>query len=184
MASSDHCAPDGRVRLDMISDAKSPHIYVVSETGEPEDRVKIGMVYANGSRSGRPGLNAGNWRQLKVLHRYRLPETTVRWHEFVIHQHLRPFEIRGEWFDVSSCRRRSESWQAFLERAYDCGVRGGDAVDLGTDDHHLEAIRVTSRQKPRRFVADCSCGHKFRASGTTLPAVYKRFLTEHVAPTR
>jgi hypothetical protein len=168
----------------MSSDVKGPHIYIVGEVEEPMGPVKIGMVYANGSASGRSGLNAGNWRQLEVLHRQPLPKEVVRWHEYVIHRHLKPFEIRGEWFDVRGLRRRGESWAAFLDRAFRQEVRGGDAVDLGSDEHRLDAIRVLAHRAPRRFVADCSCGFRLRASQTTLPAVYRRFWIEHVREDR
>ena len=168
----------------MSADVNGPHIYIVGEVEEPTGPVKIGMVYAKGSASGRSGLNVGNWRQLEVLHRQPLATEVVRWHEYVIHRHLNPFEIRGEWFDVRGLRRRGESWAAFLDRAFRQEVRGGDAVDLGSGEHRLEVIRVLAHRAPRRFVADCSCGFRLRDSATTLPTVYQRFLNEHVRGNR
>lgn len=160
-----------------------PHIYVVGELEEPHGYVKIGVHYGKPSSIGRSGLGSGNWRQLCVLHHHQLPEDTVRWHEFLIHAHLQPWLIRGEWFDVRGLLSEPNGWPDLLERAYRSLIPGGATVDRGTPEHHLETIRMMRWRPPREIAAECSCGHVMHASRTTLPAVYKRFLRDHAHTT-
>ena len=46
-----------------------PHLYVVGEPEEPDGPVKIGLNTGSVSRTGRGGINIGNWRKLYVEHR-------------------------------------------------------------------------------------------------------------------
>lgn len=160
------------------------HLYVlgeVDEVGEATGPVKIGLHYGKPSQIGRAGLTTGNWRELKVRYHHTLPEQTVRWNEFVIHQHLAPMRKRGEWFDVRRLLPAKDAWGEFLDLAYHRCVPGGRAVNLGTPGHQLEVIRMFSWRPPREIAAECSCGHVLHARRTTLPAVYKLFLAGHAA---
>src|SRR6516225_2763885 len=65
-----------------------PHIYVIGEVEAPKGPVKIGLNSLGGSRTGRPGLSTGNWRQLEVLHRKPMAFKDLRWTEWIIHTHL------------------------------------------------------------------------------------------------
>ena len=155
------------------------HIYVLGEAEEPHGYVKIGVHYGKRSQLGRSGLTTGNWRKLNVLYHHSLPAEVVRWHEFVIHEHLRPWHKRGEWFDVRPLLSAFSGWDALLDCAYRREVAGGAEVDLGTPNHRLQVIRMTRWRPPREIVAEYSCGYSLQAEKTTLPTVYKRFLAAH-----
>lgn len=156
------------------------HIYVLGEAEEPDGYVKIGLHYGKPRATGRDGLSAGNWRQLTALHHHQLPEDTVRWHEFVIHKHLEPWQKKGEWFDVRPLLSAPGAWGDLLDRAFRREVPGGATVDLGASGHQLLGIRIVRRRPPREIVANCSCGFELPAVRTTLPAVYEHFLKDHV----
>jgi hypothetical protein len=155
------------------------HIYVLGEAEEPDGYIKIGVHYGKPSGIGRNGLASGNWRQLTVLHHHRLPEDTVRWHEFVIHKHLEPWRKKREWFDARPLLGAPGAWGDLLDRAFRREVPGGATVDLGSQEHQLLRIRMVSWRPPREIVAECSCGYAMHAARTTLPAVYGHFLKDH-----
>lgn len=160
------------------------HTYVVGEREEPDGYVKIGMSYTTSDRGGRAGLSTGNWRELVVEHVHSMPVGVVRWWEFMIHQHLAPWRIRGEWFDARPLLTSGWSWADLLKAAMRQEISGGCEIELGRSEHRLKVIEVVRWRPPREAVAHCSCGHQIRAVTTTVPALYRRFLREHADQTR
>ena len=161
------------------------HIYVLEEIEEATGPVKIGIHYGSPTAFGRAGLGSGNWRQLRVVYHHPLPAETVRWHEFVIHQHLAPFRVRPdrEWFRVRPLLAAPLAWGDLVDRAFQCAVPHGHPVDRGTPEHQLRVVRMVRWRPPREIVAECSCGYSLNESRTTLPTVYRHFLGGHVAST-
>lgn len=156
-------------------------IYVIGEVEERHGPVKIGMHYGPPSKSGRSGLSVGNWRTLEVLHHWELGEADVRWTEFLIHAHLQSRHVRGEWYRVRDLAEDLGGWAALLLRAYRQEVSGCEPVSFGSPGHRLARVRVMSWRPPREFIAGCECGFELTASKTTLPAVVRRFQTEHAS---
>lgn len=155
------------------------HLYVLGELEEPAGPVKIGLHYGKPSTIGRSGLSSGNWRRLQVLHHHQVPADTLRWTEYIIHQHLRPFRKRGEWFDVRQLAGHPADWQRFLDDAFAQRIPGGERVVFGTPTHRLKVIRLIRWSPPKELVAECSCGCRLTATGTTLPALLREFEKAH-----
>jgi hypothetical protein len=158
-----------------------PHLYVVAEEGG-EGPVKFGINASRDSATGRPGLNSGNPRRLEVLHRQRIPLADLRWAEWLIHQRLRLYHERGEWFDV---RRLVENgdWEGFVE-----GVLAGTADGIeewslrGPTGHELARMeRVSEHGGPRHFRAVCECGFDMDGGPRlSMPTVQKLFAVQHL----
>jgi hypothetical protein len=162
-----------------------PHLYVVGELEEPDGPVKIGLNSGGASRSGRAGLSIGNWRQLVVLYRKPMAFEDLRWTEWIIHKHLTPWRLRGEWFDVRSVARPF-GWEEFLSRSATGDIPGGMPWRLGSDDHHLVRMRRLTKKEPRQFDAVCVCGVVIKGDpGVGLRSAQERFALEHLhlAPT-
>jgi hypothetical protein len=45
---------------------------------------------------------------LDVLHRKPMAFEDLRWTEWIIHKHLTPWRLRGEWFDVRPVARSTD----------------------------------------------------------------------------
>ncbi len=171
----------GGIRHDGLvsSSGSAAHIYVVGEREEPSGFVKIGMSYTTTAKGGRAGLSTGNWRELVVEHVHEMPAESVRWWEFVIHEHLAPWRIRGEWFDVRPLLADGLTWSELLDAAMRQQIPEGCSVELGAGGHRLEVIKVLRWRPPREAVAHCSCGFQLRGTTTTVPALYRKFLALH-----
>lgn len=141
------------------SGALGPHLYVVGEDGDDEGPVKIGLTAGHISRSGRPNLQAGNWRQLVVLHREPIAYEDLRWTEWLIHQNLRPRRVLGEWFKIRDLVPARGGWASLLERAQLGRIRGCARWSLERNGHRLERVTRLTVGEPRQFAAHCSCGH-------------------------
>ena len=164
---------------------KGPHLYVVGEVEEPDGPVKIGLNSRGASRTGRAGLSTGNWRKLEVLHRKPMAFEDLRWTEWIIHKHLTPWRLRGEWFDMRPVAR-PYGWEEFLSRSETGDIPGCTPWQLGSDDHHLVRMRRLTKKAPRQFDAVCVCGVVIkRDPGLGLRSVQERFALEHLrlAPT-
>ena len=162
-----------------------PHLYVVGELEEPDGPVKIGLNSGGVSRTGRAGLSTGNPRQLDVLHRRPMAFEDLRWTEWIIHKHLTPWRLRGEWFDVRPVAR-PYGWEEFLSRSETGDIPGCTPWRLGSEDHHLVRMRRLTKKEPRQFDAVCVCGVVVVGDpGLGLPKVQQRFALEHLhlAPT-
>ena len=162
-----------------------PHLYVLGEREEPDGPVKIGLTSGGASRTGRSGLSTGNPRQLEVLYRKPMAFEDLRWTEWIIHKHLTPWRLRGEWFDVRPVAR-PYGWEEFLSRSETGDIPGCTPWQLGSDDHHLVRMRRLTRNAPRQFDAVCVCGVVIKGdAGLGLPSVQERFALEHLrlAPT-
>jgi hypothetical protein len=161
-----------------------PHLYVVGEREEPNGPVKIGLNSGGMSRSGRGGLNVGNWRTLYVEYRWFMAFEDLRWTEWIIHKHLTWKRRHGEWYDVRTVKGTDE-WPEFLSKA-----AAGDIPDctpwrLGSDDHHVVRMRRLTRKPPRQFDAECACGVVVVGDpGMVLPRVQVRFALEHLGLAR
>ena len=165
--------------------AVSPRLYVVGEREQPDGPVKIGISKSSTSRTGRGGINVGNWRELEVVHRKPMAFEDLRWREWIIHKHLTPWRVRGEWFDVRPVAR-PYGWSEFLSRSAKGDIPGCKPWQLGRDDHHLESMRRLTKKPPRHFVAACACGEVVEGDpGMVLPSVQVKFALEHLglAPT-
>jgi hypothetical protein len=159
---------------------KGPHLYVVGERDVPDGPVKIGLNSAGASRTGRAGLSTGNWRKLEVLHREHMPFEDLRWTEWIIHEHLTPWHVHGEWFNVRSVARQY-TWAEFLSRAATGDLPGCKPWRLGTDDHHLVRMHRRTKKPPRQFDAVCVCGVVVVGDpGMGLRSVQERFALEHL----
>jgi len=163
----------------VATEGKFAHLYVLGEVLEPDGFVKIGLNYGKPMRSGRNGLQSGNWRELSVLYRHYLPADALRWTEFVIHEHLQPWCKGGEWFDARRLLSARDAWGDLLDRSFRGEVPGGALVDRGTPGHQLLGIRMARWSPPKEVVAECGCGHKSYGLATTLPKVYRDFLKDH-----
>jgi hypothetical protein len=162
---------------------KGPHLYVVGERDVPDGPVKIGLNSRGASRTGRAGLSTGNWRKLEVLHRQPIPFEDLRWTEWIIHKHLTPWHVHGEWFKVRPVAHRyGWDWEEFLTRAAKREIPDGKPWQLGTDDHHLVRMRRLTKKKPRQFDAVCFCGVVVVGEPSQgLSSVQKRFALEHAS---
>jgi hypothetical protein len=139
--------------------SRSPHVYVVGEEEEPRGPVKIGLTAGPYSSTGRGGMSEGNWRTLVVLHREPVPYEELRWREWLIHQHLRPWHRKGEWFDARKLMKPYTGWGDFLAAAFAGTVAGSSRLQLGDDEHHPVCLRRLTRDKLSiQFDATCSCG--------------------------
>ncbi len=76
--------PGGEVTMGGVG----PHLYVVGEREGPDGPVKIGISKSSASRTGRSGINVGNWRELEVVHSEPMAFEDLRWTEWIIHKHL------------------------------------------------------------------------------------------------
>jgi hypothetical protein len=173
--------PGGEVRVDGVG----PHLYVVGEREEPGGPVKIGLTTGGASRSGRGGINVGNWRELCVEHRWFMAFEDLRWTEWLIHEHLTRWRRRGEWFDVRPVAR-PYGWAEFLSRSATGDIPGCTPWQLGSDDHHLVRMRRLTKKPPRQFDAACACGVVVVGDpGMVMTRVQARFALEHLglAPT-
>ena len=109
----------------------------------------------------------------------------LRWTEWIIHKHLTPWRVRGEWFDVRPVGRRY-GWEEFLSRSETGHIPGCTPWQLASDDHHLVRMRRLTTKAPRQFDAVCVCGVVITGDpGLGLPSVQERFALEHLrlAPT-
>ena len=145
--------PGGEVTLAGVG----PHLYVVGEREEPDGPVKIGISKSGASRTGRGGINVGNWRALYLEHSQPMAFEDLRWTEWIIHKHLTPWRVRGEWFKVRPVAR-PYGWSEFLSRSAKGDIPGCTPWRLGSDDHHLVRVRRLTKKPPRRFDAACACG--------------------------
>jgi hypothetical protein len=162
-----------------------PHLYVVGEREEPDGPVKIGISKSSASQTGRGGINVGNWRVLEVVHSEPMAFEDLRWTEWIIHKRLRPWRVRGEWFDVRTVAG-PYGWSEFLSRSAKGDIPGCNPWQLGGDDHHLVRMRRVTKKPPRQFDAECACGVVVVGDlGMVLPRVQLRFALEHLglAPT-
>jgi hypothetical protein len=161
---------------------KGPHLYVVGERGEPSGPVKIGLNSGGASRTGRAGLSTGNWRKLEVLHRKHMDFAVLRWTEWIIHKHLTPWRVHGEWFNVRHLASRyGWKWDEFLSRAETGDIPECEPWRLGTDDHHLVRMHRLTKKEPRQFDAVCVCGVVIKGDpGLGLRSVQERFALEHL----
>ena len=118
----------------------TPHLYVVGEV-DVAGPVKIGIT-----RSSRPGLNTGNWRELEVLNEHPVDEALLRWTEYLIHRRLHHRHVRGEWFFVRDLAM--DDWPRFL----DAVIAGDGTVDvfdfkLAANGHSLDRVEQTDGPK-------------------------------------
>jgi hypothetical protein len=148
----------------------------VEEADEP---VKIGLNSGGGSRAGGAGLSIGKWRRLEVLHRKPIALEDLRWTEGIIHKHLSPWHVRGEWFAVRPVAE-PYGWEEFLSWSEAGDMAGCTPWRLGTEDHHVVRMRRIA-EKGRHFDAECACGFVLDGGpGLTLPSVQRRFAVEHL----
>ncbi len=162
-----------------------PRLYMVGEREEPDGPVKIGISQSSASRTGRGGMNVGNWRVLEVVHSEPTAFEDLRWTEWIIHKHLTGWRVRGEWFDVRIVAG-PYGWKEFLSRSAAGDVPDRTPWQLGSDDHHLVRMRRLTPKPPRQFNAECTCGKVVVGDpGMVLPRVQVRFALEHLrlAPT-
>jgi hypothetical protein len=158
-----------------------PHLYVIGEREEPAGPVKIGITRGRASRTGRANLNAGNWRTLEVLWRHPVPQPELRWKEWMIHRHLQPWHVRGEWFDIRHLLDAPDGWGQFLDQAYDGSVEGCAAWSLDRDGHRLVLMRRITIGMPRQFEAICGCGEvTVGEPSEALETVQVLFATTHL----
>jgi hypothetical protein len=142
--------------------------------------VKIGIT-GRESKTGRANLSGGNWRVLEVLHREYIAPDELRWHEWLIHQHLRPHHVRGEWYRVRGLLTPRSGWSGLLRRAYAGTLPSCQRWRLGDSRHHLVLMRRLTTAEPRQFDATCSCGHTIVGpEGRGLASVQVQFAVEHL----
>jgi hypothetical protein len=157
-----------------------PHLYVLGEVEVPDGPVKIGMTVVRQSKTGRASMSSGNWRELTVLHRHSVRFADLRWTEWLLHQRLRPWHRRGEWFDVRALVQ-DDDWRGFIDRVLDGTFPGIRMWRLGDDDHHLVRMRRLNETMPRQFDAHCCCGAVVKGElGRTLQSVQAAFAVEHL----
>jgi hypothetical protein len=155
------------------------HLYVVGEIDDPTGAVKIGITRGRLSLTGRGGLNAGNWRVLTTLGHKPIAPAETRWTEWLIHQRLRPFHRRGEWFDVRDLVVEDD-WARFLDEAISGSLRGLFDVPLGVAGHRLRSVSDVSIGPGRHFEAICECGERIDGTpGRALPTVVRSFVSGH-----
>ena len=157
-----------------VQTTSAPHLYVLGEV-EVAGPVKIGIT-----RSRRPGLNTGNWRELEVLHEHPVDGTLLRWTEYLIHRRLQHRHVRGEWFCVRDLA--VDDWPRFL----DAVIAGDGTVDvfdfrLAANGHALDRVEQTDGPK-RNFAAFCTtCGEVDGVGpGRAMPTVIRHFALTHL----
>jgi hypothetical protein len=166
---------------ELTADAPTSHVYVIGEVRGTTGPVKIGITGGRQSKAGRPGISAGNWRELEVLHRWHVAPDELVWTEWLIHRRLRPLHVRGEWFRVRPLAHRLGGWRPFLKAAFAGALPDGLQWRLGDDQHELASMRKTNVGQPPQFEATCSCGEVLAGEpGRRIPRVAQQFAITHL----